>query len=435
MRSAELAALGLREVTEAIRAGTVSPVELVDACLARIRALDGELRAWAHVDGSEALATARERLAEARAGTLRGPLHGVPVGVKDIFDVAGMPTTGGARPFAHTRPGVDAPAVARLRAAGAIIIGKTVTTEFAYRDPAPTRNPWNQAHTPGGSSAGSAAALASRMVPLALGSQTVGSVLRPAAYCGVVGFKPTHGLVSTAGVIPLAWSLDHVGVFTRGVADAALVFSVLARGNVVAEPGGPPRLALAPDLLRRASPEIAAHVQVTADAFARAGATIAEVKLPASFGGIHAAGQTVLEAEAATYHEPRFAKHANDYGPEIRKLVEKGLTISASAYVGANSARLAFSEEVMELLAAHDALLSPTAPAPAPEGLASTGDASLCAPWSFAGVPAVSLPSGLGASGLPLAIQLVQAAGAEARLLSVAAWCERQLGFSRSPGH
>src|SRR2546422_1489400 len=144
MRSAELAALGLREVTEAIRAGTVSPVELVDACLARIRALDGELRAWAHVDGSEALATARERLAEARAGTFRGPLHGVPVGVKDIFDVVGMPTTGGAKPFAHTRPGVDAPAVARLRTAGAIILGKTVTTQFAYRDPAPTRNPWNQ---------------------------------------------------------------------------------------------------------------------------------------------------------------------------------------------------------------------------------------------------------------------------------------------------
>src|SRR6266545_2087216 len=217
MRSAELAALGLREVTEAIRAGTVSPVELVDACLARIRALDGELRAWAHVDGSEALATARERLAEARAGTLRGPLHGVPVGVKDIFDVAGMPTTGGAKPFAHTRPRVDAPAVARLRAAGAIIVGKTVTTEFAYRDPAPTRNPWNQGHTPGGSSAGSAAALAARMVPL-------------------------------AGVIPLAWSLDHVGVLTRSVADAALAMSVLSGRDLDPVPVTAPRLALAPEL-------------------------------------------------------------------------------------------------------------------------------------------------------------------------------------------
>ena len=390
MRSAELAALGLREVTEAIRAGTVSPVDLVDACLARIRALDGELRAWAHVDGSEALATARERLAEARAGTLRGPLHGVPVGVKDIFDVAGMPTTGGAKPFAHTRPGVDAPAVARLRTAGAIIVGKTVTTEFAYRDPAPTRNPWNQGHTPGGSSAGSAAALAARMVPLALGSQTVGSVLRPAAYCGVVGFKGTHGLVPVAGVIPLAWSLDHVGVLTRSVADAALAMSVLSGTDLDPVPVSAPRLALAPELLGRASGEVAGHVEATADAFLRAGATVSKVELPPSFRGIHAAGLTVLEVEAAAYHAPWFGKHGGDYGPEMRSLVEAGLRHSATAYVDANRARLAFRDDVMPLLAAHDALLCPTAPAPAPSGLGSTGDGSLCAPWSNAGVPAPS---------------------------------------------
>src|SRR5213594_484926 len=326
MRSAELAALGLREVTEAIRAGTVSPVELVDACLARIRALDGELRAWAHVDGSEALATARERLAEARAGTLRGPLHGVPVGVKDIFDVAGMPTTGGAKPFAHTRPGADAPAVSRLRAAGAIIVGKTVTTEFAYRDPAPTRNPWNQGHTPGGSSAGSAAALAARMAPLAIGSQTVGSVLRPAAYCGVVGFKGTHGLVPVAGVIPLAWSLDHVGVLTRSVADAALAMSVLAGRDLTPLLVSAPRLALAPELLSRASREVAAHTEAVADAFARAGATVSKIELPPSFRDLPAAGLTVLEAEAAAYHEPWFVKHADEYSPEMRSLIDRKST-------------------------------------------------------------------------------------------------------------
>src|SRR4029450_4657533 len=217
MPSGDLVALGLGEAADLVRSGTVSPVELTEACLARIRAIDGAIGAWAHVGQGAALATARERLAEAHAGRLRGPLHGVPVGVKDIVDVAGMPTTGGAKPFAHTRPVADGPAVAGLRAAGAIILGKTVTTEFAYRDPAPTRNPWNQGHTPGGSSAGSAAALAARMAPLAIGSQTVGSVLRPAAYCGVVGFKGTHGLVPVAGVIPLAWSLDHVGVVTRAV--------------------------------------------------------------------------------------------------------------------------------------------------------------------------------------------------------------------------
>ena len=263
MAPPELSALGVVEAAAEIRRGAVSPVSLVEACLERIRALDGAVQAWVHVDDKGALAAARERAEEAKRSTVRGPVHGIPVAVKDIFHVAGLPTTAGARPFAHSRPGEDATSVARLRAAGAIILGKTHTTQFAYRDPAPTRNPWNLAHTPGGSSAGSAAAVAARMAPLALGSQTVGSVLRPAAYCGVVGFKPTHGLVSTAGVIPLAWSLDHVGVFTRGVADAALVFSVLARRNVVAEPGGPPRLALAPDLLRRASPEIAAHVQAT----------------------------------------------------------------------------------------------------------------------------------------------------------------------------
>src|SRR3989449_11407538 len=310
MRSAELAALGLREVTEAIRAGTVSPVELVDACLARIRALDGELRAWAHVDGSEALATARERLAEARAGTFRGPLHGVPVGVKDIFDVVGMPTTGGAKPFAHTRPGVDAPAVARLRAAGAIILGKTVTTQFAYRDPAPTRNPWNQGHTPGGSSAGSAAALAARMAPLAIGSQTVGSVLRPAAYCGVVGFKGTHGLVPVAGVIPLAWSLDHVGVLTRSVGDAALAMSVLAGRTLDPQAVSAPRIALAPELLERASPDVAAHIQSVADALVPAGATVLQVELPASFRGVHAAGVCVREVQAGAYHPPMFPSPA-----------------------------------------------------------------------------------------------------------------------------
>src|SRR2546428_5152185 len=197
-----------------------------------------------------------------------------------------MPSTGGAKPFAHTRPGVDAPAVARLRTAGAIIVGKTVTTEFAYRDPAPTRNPWNRAHTPGGSSAGSAAAIAARMVPLALGSQTVGSVLRPAAYCGVVGFKGAHGLVPVGGVIPLAWSLDHVGVLARSGADAALAMGVLAGRGLEPSPVSTPRLAMSPALLRRATPEGAAHLEAVAARPPAGGAPASEVELPASFGGV-----------------------------------------------------------------------------------------------------------------------------------------------------
>src|SRR3989475_2551724 len=218
MAPLELAALGVAEARERIGRGTLSPVALVEACLERIGALDATVQAWVHVDAKGALAAAR--LAEHAA--VRGPLHGIPVAVKDIFDVAGLPTTAGAPPFAHRRPDEDAASDALLRAAGAIVLGKTHTTQFAYRDPAPTRNPWNLAPTPGGSSSGSAAAVAARMVPLALGSQTVGSTLRPAAYCGIVGYKGVHGAIATDGVVPLAWSLDHVGVFARSVADLGL---------------------------------------------------------------------------------------------------------------------------------------------------------------------------------------------------------------------
>jgi aspartyl-tRNA(Asn)/glutamyl-tRNA(Gln) amidotransferase subunit A len=431
MSSADPTSLGAVEAARRIAEGTLSPVALVEACLARIRSLDARLHAWVHVDEAGALATAREREAEAKGGQLRGPLHGVPIGIKDIFHVAGMPTTGGARPWAHTRPTDDAAPVTLVRRTGAVIVGKTATTEFAYRDPSPTRNPWNVEHTPGGSSSGSAAAVAARMVPLALGSQTVGSVLRPAAYCGVVGFKGAHGHVSVEGVIPLAWSFDHVGVFGRSVADAALAFGVL---GALSQPEirRPFRLALAPELLERAEPAVAAQVQAAADAFVRAGASVERVTLPASFAGLHAAGLVVLEVEAAAYHEPHWRRHAADYGPGIGAAVESGLKRSGVDYVRANRARLRFRSDVLPVLAPYDALLSPTAPSPAPAGLASTGDASLCAPWSFSGVPAISLPTGVAASGLPHALQLVGGHD-ESRLIAVAGWCESILGFAAAP--
>jgi aspartyl-tRNA(Asn)/glutamyl-tRNA(Gln) amidotransferase subunit A len=432
MSSADPARLGAAEAARQIAAGTLSPVALVEACLARIRAVEPRLGAWAYLDESGALATAREREADAKAGRLRGPLHGVPIGIKDIFHVAGMPTTGGARPWAHTRPAEDAAPVALVRRTGAVIVGKTVTTEFAYRDPSPTRNPWNVEHTPGGSSAGSAAAVAARMVPLALGSQTVGSVLRPAAYCGVVGFKGAHGRVPVEGVIPLAWSFDHVGVFGRTVADAALAFGALGPLSAL-EVRRPFRLALAPELLERAEPEVAAQVRAAAGAFARAGASVEDVKLPASLADLPAAGLVVLEVEAAAYHEPHWRRHAGEYGPEIRAAVEAGLGRSGVDYVRANRARLRFRTDVLAVLAPYDALLSPTAPGPAPRGLASTGDGSLCAPWSWAGVPAVSLPIGVSAAGLPHALQLVGGHD-ESRLLAVAGWCEPILGFAAAPG-
>ena len=430
--SVDPATLSIVDARDAIRAGALSPVALVDACLARIRALDPGLQAWIHLDEAGARTQAALRAEEAKSGKLRGALHGVPVGIKDIFDVEGMPTTAGARPWAHTRPLRDAASVQMLRDKGAIVLGKTHTTQFAFRDPAPTRNPWNAEHTPGGSSSGSAAAVAARMVPLALGSQTVGSVLRPAAYCGVVGYKGVHGTISTEGVVPLAWSLDHVGVFTRSVADLQVVLESygIAHGIAVKRPA---RLALAPELLARAEPDVAAQVQAVARAFAAAGATVDEVTLPASFAEIHEAGQTILEAEAAAYHEPSYAKFAAEYGEGIRAMVKRGLDRPATAYVRADRTRRRFAAEAARALASYDALLSPSAPAPAPRGLAWTGDAWHCAPWSSAGFPAISLPSGLAASGLPHAIQLVAAPERHDILMHVAAWCESVLAFSSTP--
>ena len=432
MASDDLASLPAGRAATLIADRSLSAVDLLESCLARIAAREADVHAWVRVDDAGARAVARERHAEARAGRLRGPLHGVPVAIKDIIHVAGLTTTCGAAPAFHVAATEDATAVARLRAAGAIILGKVHTTEFAYFEPGPTRNPWNTAHTPGGSSSGSAAAVAAQMTPLALGTQTVGSVLRPAAYCGVVGFKGTHGLIPTEGVVPLAWSLDHVGVFARAVADVALTAGVLAGRALAGAASRPPRLALAAELVDRATPETAAEVRAAADRFARAGATIEEVKLPASFASVHAAGREVLEVEAAAYHEDLYRAHAAAYRPRTRELIAGGLARPAVAYARAQRARLAFREEVMPLLAAHDALLAPTAPAPAPEGLA-TGDPWFCAPWSFAGAPACSLPSGVSAAGLPHAVQLVAAAERDAELLVVAAWCEHVLDFKRSP--
>ena len=404
--NADPALLSVVDARDAIRAGTLSPVALVDACLARIEALEPRVAAWVHVDAAGARTQAAQREEEAKSGKIRGVLHGIPVGIKDIFDVEGMPTTCGARSWAHTRPLRDATAVHWLREAGAIILGKTHTTEFAYRDPAPTRNPWNVEHTPGGSSSGSAAAVAARMVPLALGTQTVGSVLRPAAYCGVVGYKGTHGAIPTDGVAALAWSLDHVGVFARSVADVGVALSRMGGASDV-DVRRSARATSSGDTARRAEPEVAAQVQAAARAFAAAGAGVEEVKLPASFAEIHEAGQLILEAEAAAYHEASFRAHGADYGPGLKKLVEEGLTRPATPYVRALRTRQRFRDEASQLLAGYDALVCPTAPAPAPAGLAWTGDASHCAPWSTAGFPAISLPSGVAASGLPLAIQLV----------------------------
>lgn len=440
--------LGVAESARRIREGSLSPVDLLAACLARVEAIDPVVKAWVHVDREAAMRVAEQRAVEARQQRWLGALHGVPLAVKDIFDAAGLPTTAGAGPFAHRRPVADAASVARLRAAGGVVLGKVVTTAFAFVDPGPTRNPWNPEHTPGGSSSGSAAAVAARMVPLALGSQTVGSVLRPAAYCGVVGLKPSHGRISTAGVVPLAWSLDHVGIFARTVEDCALALGLLAGFDAadprssgvpaddylaaVAEPA-PPRLGVLRWLVDRATPEMAAHIESTAHLFRSAGALVRDVSPPRAHARIHEAGNTVCRAEAAAYHAPLFDEHADEYPPRVREAIQYGRTISAVDYLGAQQVRRVFREEMALIAARYDALLLPTAGAPAPHGLGSTGDPYFCAPWSSAGMPAIALPSGVDAAGLPLSVQLVGGLFTEARLLGAARWCERIIGFTAAP--
>ena len=416
-------------------------MELCEALLDRIETLS-DIQAWVHVDAEAVLAEARDRQAELdRRST--APLLGVPVGIKDIFFTAGMPTTACSRVYADLVPDHDATSVARLRHAGAIILGKTVTTEFAYRDPSPTVNPWNRAHTPGGSSSGSAAAVAARMCAAALGSQTRGSVLRPASYTGTVGLKPTLGRVSRFGVIPLSWSFDHVGWMTRSVADANLLLRALAgpdpgdpmtiqtplpKSEELPDDPCPPRIGVLGEYFHdNADTEVRAHTEEITERLARAGAQVERLELPASFASAFDDQLTILTVEAASVHQPMLEKKADLFGPHIRELIETGLRIDAVRYSRALENRLQFIADTRRLASRADVLLTPSTPTPAPRDLSVTGSAMFQGPWTSCGLPTITLPSGLSATGLPLGIQLVAGPQAEPRLMEAALWCERQL--------
>ena len=438
MTTSEPADLGVAEAVAAIRDRSVTAAEVVDACLARIAATDDRLLAWVEVDGDGARARARERDAAVAAGRPVGALHGVPVGIKDIIDVAGLPTRAGAPSFAHRTPSADAPAVARLRAAGAVIVGKTHTTQFAFSDPAPTRNPWSAAHTPGGSSSGSAAAVAARHVPAAIGTQTGGSILRPAAYCGVVGIKGPHGAVPLEGIVPLAPSMDHCGPFARSVADAALVWGVLAGRplRAVVAAGGPvPRLAVAPELLARAEPPLRTHLDEVVARLRSAGAEVREISLGVPIDAVVDAGRTVMALEAARVHAPAFAEHADEYSPGIAGLIRAGQAVTPEGLAEATRVRSDLRATVGPVLDDVDALLSPVAFGSAPALGGGTGDFSLCLPWSFIGVPSLSMPSGLDTTGLPFAVQLTGGTAPDSmdRLVAAATCCERVLDFGAEP--
>lgn len=449
---AALHSLGVSAAADLMRRGELSPVDYTAALLARIDAYEPDLQAWVTVDREGAMAAARQREQELAGGSTPGILYGVPLGLKDIFYTAGLRTTACSRIYADFVPEYDATCVARLKAAGAVILGKAVTTEFATSDPSPTRNPWNSEHTPGGSSSGSSVAVAVGMCPGALGSQTGGSTCRPAAYNGIVGLKPTYGRISCHGVVPVSWSLDTVGILTRQVNDAALLLQAMA-GYDAQDPGsakglvpdyqremnqfaGPPRLGLLNKgyFFERATAEVRQHTEAAAERLARAGAVIEELELPASFATALGDQRVVMNVECAAFHQDWFRERAAEYGPRLRANIEQGLEVSGISYGQAQQRRRQLRQEMTALARGVDGLLTPATPAPAPRDLNTTGDAAFQAPWTSAGLPTVVIPSGLAADGLPLGIQLAAEPFAEGRLLGVAAWCAAALGVELRPG-
>jgi aspartyl-tRNA(Asn)/glutamyl-tRNA(Gln) amidotransferase subunit A len=426
-------------VSADLRARRKTCVEVLERCLTKIDELEPQVRAWVVIDRDGGRRRALELDADLCAGRWLGPLHGIPIGVKDIVDVAGMPTACGWPRWANRLAQRDATIVRRLREAGAVIVGKTVSTQLASFDPPVTRNPWDLERTPGGSSSGSAAAVACGMCLAAIGSQTGGSITRPASFCGVAGCKPAHRRVSAQGIMPLAPSMDHPGPIARTVRDLAIVLDVIAGPD----PLDPDCLATpAPDVCaalqdqRRSAPRLArlrglfdqkadAAVRAALDhalqQLAGAGARISEPLLPASFDDVLRSHRVIMAAEAAGCHEPVFREHRAELLPKIRELIEEGLATPAPEYFRCRQHQGRLSREMISLFDGADALVTPATTNPAPDN-STTGDPAFNSPWSYTGLPTVSFPIGLSPDALPVGIQLM--GHTEPELFRVAAWCE-----------
>ena len=427
----------LTDTIAALRDGALSALDVTEACLTRIAEVDPKIEAWTFLDPEHARAQARA-LDEARAnGRSLGPLHGIPVGVKDIFDTNDMPTEDGTVLHAGRQPIHDCTVVSLLRQAGAVIMGKTVTTELALFSPGKTHNPHDPARTPGGSSSGSAAAVASGMVPLALGSQTNGSVIRPASFCGAVGYKPTHGLISRRGVLQLSRTLDHVGVFAGSVADAALLAEILmqydagdgdmqmqarhALSHMAAEePPLPPKLAFVKTPIWD---RVDADAQ---EAFGELmdmlGDSAVEVELPSIFERAWELHRTIQDAEVAVNFTPEYEQGRDRLSDKLREIIEHGQQVPAEDYIRAIARIPLLNLALDEVFDRYDAILTPAAPGEAPVGLASTGSPAFCTIWTLLGTPAISLPLLQGANGMPIGVQLVGLRGNDGRLLRTANW-------------
>jgi Asp-tRNA(Asn)/Glu-tRNA(Gln) amidotransferase A subunit family amidase len=418
-----------------------SAVELLDEALTLIDRTDGLVHAWTTLDRDRAREAAIASDQRAAHGARRSALDGVPIGIKDLIDTAGLRTTYGSPLFADHVPAEDAHVVARLRAAGVVVVGKTVTTEFATFDPPPTRNPWNLAHTPGGSSSGSVAAVAVGMLPAAIGSQTGGSTIRPASYCGVVGYMPSPGWVGRTGVYPCSWSLDRVGLFGTSVRDVSLLLDgCLGRDQAdpisravrrrPRKPRRPRAVAVLSSLLAQATPSMRRAVESVGSLLANAGARI-ELITTEELELAHAAHLTIMRTEISSVHADLFAAHADAYGPHISALIETGRRVGAVDYVRGLRYRSRFRREHTERMGQFEVLLAPAAEGAAEASLDTIGSPVMNLLATFGGLPALGVPAALAESGLPLGVQLIGRPDRDDELLAIGCWLEDQLAFRR----
>ena len=415
----------LIEIEQLVRRRELSPTEVLQQALGTIKSKEPDLRAWAHLDPSSAVRAAERLTRELSRSGPRSPLHGVPVAVKDIFDTRAMPTEWGSPTQRGRQPSADCELVERLNSLGCVILGKTHTAAYAFFDPAPTRNPHDLAHTPGGSSSGSAAAVAAGMAPLAVGSQTQGSVLRPASFCGVTGFKPSHGLLPLNGVMPFAPTLDHAGLFAGGVRDLALAWSALgfAASSESADevravdwpPGG-----TAEAVMQRT-------LESSLQALQAFGIRVRRFERPRFFDALPAALRTVMAFEAVQEHWQRYVQHGPAIGSRLASLLEEGSRISCSEYAQALAELASARDHFEDWMDPHAVVATPAAPGPAPAGLESTGDPSCNAPFTALGAPSISIPMPVPEGQLPMGLQLAAGRGRDALLLATAHRCSAVL--------
>ena len=418
---------GLIEATQQIGDGQLDPTNLIEQSFNLANQVEPKLKAF----------VSRGTLEDLKKNLKPGPLSGIPIGIKDIINTVDFVTTNGSPIYAQHRPKADAPIVQKIRSLGGIVFGKTVTTQFAWKTPGPTVNPHHAEHTPGGSSSGSAAAVAAGIVPLALGTQTVGSVVRPAAFCGVVGLKPSYGAINKEGVHPFSTSLDHIGLFTRSVDDVAYAYELLKNDDQPSvhlstsktiDPLQQPRIAF----IRTPFDDLMSQEQVqlmhsVVEKLKKAGATVQMIDLPAKYWDGVGQLQTIMTYEAAKVHQDHVREHSDLLCQNIKDMVNTGSQISDAQYQTAMATQQRLRKEIAEVFKDYDVLLCAPATGEAPKGLGSTGDPSFCALGSFLGIPAINIPAGKSKQGLPLGVQLMSNFKADSQLLQVAKFVEASL--------